>query len=158
MKGRVCFGISSWRMKATLPWNICVVLVWPCGKVVSLCRPNGVPKVVRLCESACDGLCEMFNERGDWSVATSECSRLDERYFPPYKIPTVPHVPWSQRNIPVLPSTIGEVTCIIKEKIVSGVYEPSMAAYCSRWLCVVKKDGKSLRLVHNLQLLNVVTI
>jgi hypothetical protein len=55
-------------------------------------------------------------------------------------------VPWSQRNIPVPPSTIGEVMHIIKEKIVSGVYEPSMATYCSRWFCVVKKDGKSLRL------------
>ncbi|KIK34415.1 hypothetical protein CY34DRAFT_37490, partial [Suillus luteus UH-Slu-Lm8-n1] len=33
----------------------------------------------------------------------SEHGRLDERYFPPYKIPTVPHAPWSQCNIPVLP-------------------------------------------------------
>jgi hypothetical protein len=47
---------------------------------------------------------------------------------------------------------------IIKEKIASGVYEPSTAAYRSRWFCIVKKDGKSLRLVHNLQPLNVVTI
>jgi hypothetical protein len=38
------------------------------------------------------------------------------------------------------------------------VYEPSTAAYRSRWFCIVKKDGKSLRLVHNLQPLNVVTI
>jgi hypothetical protein len=67
-------------------------------------------------------------------------------------------VPWSQHNIPVLPSTIGEVTRIIKEKIASGVYEPSTAAYHSRWFCIVKKDGKSLHLVHDLQPLNTVTI
>jgi hypothetical protein len=47
---------------------------------------------------------------------------------------------------------------IIKEKISSGVYEPSMAMYRSRWFCVVKKDGKSLHLVHDLQPLNAVTI
>jgi hypothetical protein len=88
----------------------------------------------------------------------SECGRLNETYFPPYKIPTVPHTPWSQRNIPIPPATLGEVIRIIKEKISSGVYEPSTAAYRSRWFCVVKKDGKLLRLVHNLQPLNAVTI
>jgi hypothetical protein len=88
----------------------------------------------------------------------SERSRLDERYFPPYKTPTIPHIPWSQRNIPALPSTINEVTCIIKEKIDSGVYKPSTSVYRLRWFCIVKKGGKSLCLVHDLQLLNVVTV
>jgi hypothetical protein len=88
----------------------------------------------------------------------SEHSHLDERYFPPYKIPTVAHAPWSQRNIPVPPLTIGEFTRIIKEKITSGVYKPSIAAYRSCWFCIVKKDGKSLHLVHDLQPLNAVTI
>jgi hypothetical protein len=67
-------------------------------------------------------------------------------------------MPWSQCNIPIPPATLGEVVCIIKEKIMSGMYEPSMAAYRSRWFCMVKKDGKSLCLVHNLQPLNAVTI
>jgi len=60
---------------------------------------------------------------------TSECGRLNETFFLPYKIPTVPHTPWSQRNIPIPSSTLGEVIHIIKEKIQSGVYEPSTAAY-----------------------------
>jgi hypothetical protein len=47
---------------------------------------------------------------------------------------------------------------IIKEKIALGMYKPSTAAYQSHWFCVVKKDGKSLRLVHDLQPLNAVTI
>jgi hypothetical protein len=88
----------------------------------------------------------------------SERGRLNETYFLPYKIPTVPHTLWSQRNIPIPPATLGEVIRIIKEKISSGVYEPSTAAYCSRWFCVIKKDGKLLHLVHDLQPLNVVTI
>ena len=47
---------------------------------------------------------------------------------------------------------------IIKDWIALGVYEPSAAAYWSCWFCVLKQDGKSLCLVHDLQPLNVVTI
>ena len=46
----------------------------------------------------------------------------------------------------------------MKRKIEAGVYEPSNASYRSRWFCVVKKDGKSLRIVHSLEPLNAVTI
>jgi hypothetical protein len=88
----------------------------------------------------------------------SERGHLNETFFPPYKIPTIPHTPWSQRNIPIPSSTLGEVIRIIKEKIQSGVYELSTAAYRLRWFCVVKKDGKLLHLVHDLQPLNAVTI
>jgi hypothetical protein len=62
-----------------------------------------------------------------WDV--SECSCLNETFFLPYKIPTIPHTPWSQCNIPILSSTLGKVICIIKEKIQSGIYEPSTVAY-----------------------------
>jgi hypothetical protein len=88
----------------------------------------------------------------------SERGHLYETYFPPYKIPMIPHTPWLQCNIPIPPATLGEVVRIIKEKITLGVYKPSTAAYRSCWFCVVKKDGKSLRLVHDLQPLNAVTI
>ena len=46
----------------------------------------------------------------------------------------------------------------IKDWIASGVYEPSAAAYRLHWFCIVKQDGKSLCLTHDLQPLNVVTI
>jgi len=88
----------------------------------------------------------------------SKCSHLNETFFPPYKIPTIPHTPWSQCNIPILSSTLGEVIHIIKEKIQSSVYEPSTVAYRLHWFCIVKKDRKSLHLVHDLQSLNAVTI
>jgi hypothetical protein len=67
-------------------------------------------------------------------------------------------MPWSQCNILIPPATLGEVVHIIKENITLGMYEPSMATYQSCWFCVVKKDGKSLCLVHDLQPLNAVTI
>jgi hypothetical protein len=62
------------------------------------------------------------------------------------------------RNIPIPPVTLEKVVKIIKEKIASGIYEPSTASYRLRWFCVVKKDSTSLRLVHDLQPLNKVTI
>ena len=40
----------------------------------------------------------------------------------------------------------------------SGVYEPSNSSYQSQWFCMVKKDGKSLQIVHDLQLLNAMSI
>ena len=63
-----------------------------------------------------------------------------------------------EKNIPILPGIYHDVCKIIKEKIDAGVYEPSNASYCLKWFCMVKKDGKSLRLVHSLEPLNKVTI
>jgi hypothetical protein len=47
---------------------------------------------------------------------------------------------------------------IIKNKIQSGVYKPSSSSYWSRWFCILKKDKKVLRIVHDLQPLNTVTV
>ena len=87
-----------------------------------------------------------------------EQGRFDEQYFPPVKIPTIPHTLWVLRNIPIPLSKWKDTIQIIKDCIATGVYEPSTAAYRSCWFCVLKQDGKSLRLVHNLQPLNAVTI
>jgi transposase InsO family protein len=78
-------------------------------------------------------------------------------YFSPYIIPTVDHIPWTYKNIPIPPGIRNEVVEIIREKIAAGVYEPSQASYRSQWFCVKKKSGK-LRIVHDLQPLNGVTI
>ena len=88
----------------------------------------------------------------------TKCGHLDERYFPPVKIPIIPHTPWMLRNIPIPPSMWADTIQIIKDQIASGVYEPSAAAYQSCWFCVLKQDGKSLCLIHDLQPLNAVTI
>lgn len=96
------------------------------------------------------------NEGFAWE--DSERGRFREDFFPPIDIPVIPHKPWVLKNIPIPPGLYPEVCRIIKVKLDAGVYEPSNSSYRSRWFCVVKKDGKSLRLVHSLEPLNEVTI
>ena len=90
-----------------------------------------------------------------WTEA--ERGRFRDEYFSPVKIPTVAHTPWVHKNIPIPTGLLDKVIDMFKEKIAAGVYEPSDASYRSRWFCVPKKNG-SLRLVHDLQPLNAVTI
>ena len=97
-----------------------------------------------------------INER---TLAFEESHRgtFREDYFSPYIIPVIPHVPWEHKNIPIPNAVKEDVIKLLKEKIDAGVYEPSQASYRSRWFCVVKKTGK-LRIVHDLQVLNSITI
>ena len=80
-----------------------------------------------------------------------------ESYFSPYIIPVEPHTPWVYKNIPIPPGIKDKVIQLLKDKMKAGVYEHSQSAYRSRWFCVLKKNGK-LRIVHDLQPLNKVTI
>jgi hypothetical protein len=70
----------------------------------------------------------------------------------------IPHMPWVYKNIPIPPGLHDELIKIIHDKIVSGAYELSNAAYHSRWFCVIKQDGSSLRVIHDLHPFNVITI
>lgn len=88
----------------------------------------------------------------------SEKGRFKDEFFPPIRIPTVDHIPWTYRNIPIPPGLLARVIDIIKSKIAAGSYEPSTSSYRSQWFTVLKKDGTSLRIVHDLQPLNKVTI
>jgi Integrase zinc binding domain/RNase H-like domain found in reverse transcriptase len=88
----------------------------------------------------------------------TERGHFREDFFPPIEIPVVPHVPWVQKNIPIPPGIYDEVCRTIQRKIDAGVFEPSNSSYRSRWFCVVKKDGVSLRIVQSLEPLNEVTI
>lgn len=87
-----------------------------------------------------------------------ERGAFDPEYFAPIEIPHIAHVPWVLRQGPIPRGILDKVTEIIENKWRSGVYEPSSSSYNSRWFCVFKKDGKSLRLVHSLEPLNAVTI
>ena len=90
-----------------------------------------------------------------WTEA--ERGRFRDDYVSPVKIPTIAHTPWVHKNIPIPTGILDNVIDIFKKKIAAGVYEPSDASYRSRWFCVKKKNG-SLRIVHDLQPLNAVTI
>ncbi|KIJ58680.1 hypothetical protein HYDPIDRAFT_102197, partial [Hydnomerulius pinastri MD-312] len=61
------------------------------------------------------------------------------------------------KNIPIPPGILTQVIEVLKLKIQAGVYELCQSAYQSKWFCVVKKNGK-LRIVHDLQPLNKVSI
>jgi hypothetical protein len=87
-----------------------------------------------------------------------ERGRFRTDFFPPIQFPVIPHTPWIQKNFPIPPGLYEEVCGIIRKKMEAGVYEPSNSSYRSRWFCVLKKDGKSLRIVHSLEPLNAVTI
>jgi transposase InsO family protein len=87
----------------------------------------------------------------------SERGSFRDDYFTPYIIPILPHEPWEYRNIPIPPGIRERVIQLLKDKIATGLYEPSQSSYRSKWFCVMKKTGK-IRIVHDLQPLNKVTI
>lgn len=98
----------------------------------------------------------VLNER---SIAFTEDERGTFRrdYFSDYRIPVTPHVPWEDKNLSLPPGRREEIIQMLKEKIKAGVYEETQSSYRSRWFCVKKKNGE-LRMVHDLQKLNGVTI
>jgi hypothetical protein len=87
----------------------------------------------------------------------AEHGTFKDSYFSPYKIPMVPHTPWEYKNMPIPPGLLTKVIEVLKLKMDAGVYEPCQSSYRSRWFCVLKKNGK-LRIVHDLQPLNKVSI
>ena len=93
------------------------------------------------------------------ALAFEETDRgtLREDYFSPYIMPTIPHTAWEEKNIPIPPGIREKVIELLKHKMNAGVYEHCQSAYRSKWFCVLKKSGK-LRIVHDLQALNAVSI
>jgi hypothetical protein len=107
-------------------------------------------------EKLCHWIFHTHEEGFAW--CEEEKGKFNSDYFDPVCIPIIEHVPWFRKNILIPPGIFDKVVSIIKDKIASGVYEESNSSYRSQWFCVLKKDGKALRLVHDLQPLNQVTI
>jgi hypothetical protein len=83
--------------------------------------------------------------------------RVPARFLPSSAHPDHPaYAVGLQKPIP--PGLHDELVKIIRDKIVSGAYEPSNAAYRSRWFCVIKCDRSSLHVVHDLRPFNAITI
>jgi len=101
-------------------------------------------------------LISMQNEGFAWH--DSERGHFHEDFFPPVDIPIIPHKPWVKRNILIPPGLHNEICKVIQMKINTGIYEPSNSSYCSHWFTVIKKDSKSLHIMHSLEPLNHVTI
>ena len=79
----------------------------------------------------------------------SERGSFRHDFFPPVEFPLVEHETWVEKSIPIPRGQLEEFCRVIKKKIDAGVYEPSNASYRSKFFGVVKKDGKSIRLVHS---------
>ncbi|MBW0485802.1 hypothetical protein O181_025517 [Austropuccinia psidii MF-1] len=82
---------------------------------------------------------------------------LKHSYGKPYKIPVIPHEPWQKKPIPILKSILSQLFELARERIHTGLYEKSKSSYNSPVFCVAKPNGK-LRIVHDVQNLNKVTI
>ena len=80
----------------------------------------------------------VLNHKTAFAWVPTERGRLDDQYFPPVKIPTVPHTLWILCNIPIPPLSWDQAIQIIKDHIASGVYKLSAAAYQTCWFCVLK--------------------
>lgn len=93
------------------------------------------------------------------AIAFTEDERGSFRqdYFSDYIIPVLPHIPWVERPLPIPPGLKDDLINYLKAKIKAGLYERAHSFYSSRWFCVLKKGGK-LRIVHDLQHLNSITI
>ena len=93
------------------------------------------------------------------SIAFCEEERglLKDSYGLPYIIPVVEHVPWQKKKIPIPAAKLEEFIKLIRERVHTGLYEHSTSSYSSPVFCVLKSNGK-LRVVHDLQPLNKVTI
>ena len=93
------------------------------------------------------------------AVAFDESERgcLKHEWGLPYVIPVVDHKPWQKRAIPIPKAIKEEYVELVRERLQTGLYEQSTSSYSSPVFCVLKQNGK-LRVVHDLQELNKVTI
>ncbi|MBW0586951.1 hypothetical protein O181_126666 [Austropuccinia psidii MF-1] len=96
-----------------------------------------------------------------WKKAIEFCEEergiLKHSYGKPYKIPVIPHKPWQKKPKPIPKSILPQFIELVRERIHTGLYEKSTSSYNSPVFCVAKPNGK-LRIVHDLQDLNKVTV
>jgi hypothetical protein len=79
-------------------------------------------------------------------------------FFPPVRMPITKHVPWVLQNMLIPPGLYNAILNVVRKKIAAGVYEQSNSSYWFGWFTVLRKGGGKLRIVHDLQPLNAVTI
>ena len=88
----------------------------------------------------------------------SERGTYKREYFPDYVMEVVEHEPWRLPPIRIPESIREEVTQMLQNQLDNGNLEPSTASYRSRIFTVQKPNGKGLRIVHDLQPLNEVSV
>ena len=99
----------------------------------------------------------MFEHKGIIGFTDTERGNFSQKYYPDYVIQMIPHEPWQKKPIRFPPARREEVLRLIKEQVAAGKHELSSASYQSTIFAMDKKGGM-LRVVHDLQPLNAVTI
>ena len=82
---------------------------------------------------------------------------FNRKYYPDYIMRTIPHMLWQIKPLRLPLARTEEIMSMLKEQMKAGKYESSQSSYRARFFTVEKKD-KSLRIVHDLQPLNAVSI
>jgi len=146
-----------WPVRMTLPEEYCIVRMIPSDPMLSLpILPTHPPDFI-LSKKFTQEHMEKMNinrsgflwpdeeklvlflikaQEGGIAWDASERGNFQKDYFDPVVIPTIEHIPWVERNIPIPPDIYDKVIKILKEKIQVGVYERSNSAYQSKWFCI----------------------
>ncbi|KAJ3739859.1 hypothetical protein DFH05DRAFT_1406424 [Lentinula detonsa] len=90
----------------------------------------------------------------------AEKGSFSREYFPDYEIPTIEHVPWQSKPIPIPKAIYDDVVAVIRDNEAAGRFEPTTSSYRSSLFAVAKKPGSDppVHIVIDLQKLNSVTI
>jgi hypothetical protein len=54
---------------------------------------------------------------------------FSQEYFPDYEIPTIEHIPWQSKPIPIPKSLYNDVIAIVRDNEVAGRFEPTTSSY-----------------------------
>ena len=99
----------------------------------------------------------IFEFENAFAFTHSERGTFNTKYYPEYTMRTIPHVVWQIKPIRLPKSREAEIMDMLEDQRQAGKYELSSSSYRSAVFAIEKKNGK-LRLVHDLQPLNRVTI
>lgn len=88
----------------------------------------------------------------------SEKGKFKKEFFPAIELPTVVYVLWVEYLFRILSAIYEKVCTMIKRKLNAEVYEPSNSFYQLKQFCIIKKNKKSLRIIHSLELLDRIII
>src|SRR5260370_40627178 len=91
------------------------------------------------------------------AFTNSEQGTFNQKYYPDYIMRTIPHMPWQIKPLRLPLARTEEIMSMLKEQMQAGKYETSQLSY-QAWFFTVEKKDKSLRIVHDLQPLNAVSI
>jgi hypothetical protein len=100
----------------------------------------------------------LFQNEEAIAFEDSERGTYKPEYYPDYVMETIPHIPWRLPPIRIAESIKGEMIQMLKNQMDNGNLEPSTASYRSRVFAIQKPHNKGLRIVHDLQPLNAVSI